>query len=313
MGRPMTDVDTHMTQYLLGALSEDEREAFEREYFSNAGAFDRLVDAETDLIDRYVRGRLTPDERARFERLYVSHPQRRERVRFAHALATEIDRRNRERRPATVGAALVRWRLPLAAAAAVVFAVAAGLFWGRAATLRRELAAAESARMSTAQQLQQALADERARNDALRTEVDRLTAAAAAESAGTGPASTPLIVSLLLRAGSERGPQAAPPTTLSIPASAREVRLQLTADASSEYSIFDLSVRRAGDGDVFAAPHAQPQRTASGAVFTARVPADRLATGDYILTLRGRTAAGDVDDISRTLFHVERQTAAGAR
>src|SRR5690349_64621 len=114
----MTDVDKRSAEYLLGGMPDHEREAFERDYFADPSAFERLAQAESDLLDAYVRHRLTPDQRARVERVYVADPRRRERVRFAQALADAADAaavapEDRPRRsPAWSG-----W--PIAAAAAI--------------------------------------------------------------------------------------------------------------------------------------------------------------------------------------------------
>src|SRR5690349_4876956 len=88
----MTDAIARVNEYLLMELSDEERSAFEQEYFADTARFERILQAETDLIDRYVRGRLTADERRRFEQVYLRHPRRLERVRFAEALAAEVDR-----------------------------------------------------------------------------------------------------------------------------------------------------------------------------------------------------------------------------
>src|SRR5258708_8364808 len=77
--------------YLLGDLSESEQTALEEEYFTDPPAFDKMVNAENELVDSYARGRLTPRLRKRFEQYYLAHPKRRERTKFAQALVTKLD------------------------------------------------------------------------------------------------------------------------------------------------------------------------------------------------------------------------------
>jgi len=78
-----------MKRYLLGRASPEERVDLENRYFSDASLFERLTEAENDLIDSYVRGELSDFDRQEFERQYLGSPQRRARVQFANAL-TEI-------------------------------------------------------------------------------------------------------------------------------------------------------------------------------------------------------------------------------
>src|SRR5215831_10635903 len=83
---------TYLTRYLLGELSDDERTSLEERYVADPSVFDAVARAESDLVDDYVRGTLAPAARERFERVYLAHPQRRERVKFAEALLTRLDR-----------------------------------------------------------------------------------------------------------------------------------------------------------------------------------------------------------------------------
>jgi len=302
----MTDAMARMNEYLLEELSDEERSRLEREYFADAATFERILQAETDLIDRYVRGRLSADERQRFEHVYLRHPRRLERVRFAEALAAEVDRL--ESTGGSLAPSAARRLIPmLAVAASLLLAIAAGILWFRNASLRREMASVETARAASERQLQQQLAAERARVEDLRRELGTTSAAPPTGSASTAsprPAG-PLVVSLLLRAASERTARAAAPPTVTIPPSARTVHVDLEVERF-DYRSFQLFVRRVAGGDVYSLRNAPPRHTGDRDVFTAVIPADRLPDGDYILTLRGQTAGADIDDLSRTLFRVSR-------
>ena len=70
-------------RYLLGTLSEEERDRFEEMYFSDDAAFEEVEIAEGELIDRYVRGELAKSDRARFEAVLAASPRLGERVQFA--------------------------------------------------------------------------------------------------------------------------------------------------------------------------------------------------------------------------------------
>ena len=51
----------------------------------------------------------------------------------------------------------------------------------------------------------------------------------------------------------------------------------------------------------------RPRSTNAGARFVFKVSARLLTSGDYTLTLGGITAEGEVDDVSKSLFRVEKK------
>ena len=75
-----------LRRYLLGELDEETCAALEQEYFARRETFDRVWNAEHDLIDDYLDDRLTPDERARFERHYLATPDHQARLAIAREL-----------------------------------------------------------------------------------------------------------------------------------------------------------------------------------------------------------------------------------
>src|SRR5713101_766427 len=87
----MNESEQTMARYLLGELSDAEQAALEEKYFTDPQVFDKMVKTENELVDDYARGRLTPQLRERFEQYYLAHPKRRERAKFAQALATKLD------------------------------------------------------------------------------------------------------------------------------------------------------------------------------------------------------------------------------
>jgi uncharacterized protein (DUF2236 family) len=84
------DLRRVLADYLLGKLSEAEREQLADRYFEDDALFDQLLEAENDLLDRYVRNQLHPNDRHRFE-LYVDKlPDGRHEVAVATALLKAI-------------------------------------------------------------------------------------------------------------------------------------------------------------------------------------------------------------------------------
>src|SRR5262245_44231047 len=78
-------------RYLLGELSEAEQTALEDKYFIDPSEYDRLCKAEDELLDAAARGALSEADRERFERSYLTNPRRRRHVMFARALAQVVD------------------------------------------------------------------------------------------------------------------------------------------------------------------------------------------------------------------------------
>jgi len=287
----MNDATT-MTRYLLGELSDRERAEMEARYCSDARTFAALVEVENGLIDDYVRGRLTEEVRVRFEAAYLSSPARRERVLFARALVRSADAPasaappGPTHRPASERAwwAVLRGsRLAMATAAALVL-VASGIWL----VLDRS----------------PALPDQAAADDAGQAPVagPRQSRDAAPSDAAAPPAETIVALTLTVGAG-ERSASPVPPPAVTIPPGTTDVRLQLRL-REHDYPRYRIGVRAIGAGEVFAATDLRPEQAGDTAMLAVSVPTGRLTSGDYLLTLHGETAAGEIDELSQTIFRV---------
>ncbi len=310
-----------MTRYLLGELSESERADLERRYFADSAFFERLSQCESDLMDDYARGRLSPETRERFEKAYLADPERRARLRFSEALVAKLDR---EVSPGLIPqeAETTSWwqklfvpfiggQRALAFSFAVLLLMVLGSAWLllRTSRLRNELAqtrATEAAREQHERELQQQLIDEQARNQQLIAELDRERAQPTPEVGIASPKNTaPAFVSLLLVASGVRGAETRSPT-LSIPAGTQEVRIELKT-AENEYQSYQLELHALGGKAIFDRKKVKPTITKSGANFGFSVPASRFTSGDYILTLKGVMPTAEVEDVSKSLFRVEKK------
>ncbi len=310
-----------MTRYLLGELSESERADLERRYFADSAFFERLSQCESDLMDDYARGRLSPETRERFEKAYLADPERRARLRFSEALVAKLDR---EVSPGLIPqeAETTSWwqklfvpfiggQRALAFSFAVLLLMVLGSAWLllRTSRLRNELAqtrATEAAREQHERELQQQLIDEQARNQQLIAELDRERAQPTPEVGIASPKNTaPAFVSLLLVASGVRGAETKSPT-LSIPAGTQEVRIELKT-AENEYQSYQLELHAVGGKAIFDRKSVKPTIRKSGANFRFTVPALKFTSGDYILTLKGVMPTGEVEDVSKSLFRVEKK------
>jgi hypothetical protein len=83
-------------RYLLGDLTEAERELLEDKIMCESGLFKELLIVEDELIDEYVREKLPEKERNLFESSFLHHnEERHQKLRFAWALKTYVSRKPR--------------------------------------------------------------------------------------------------------------------------------------------------------------------------------------------------------------------------
>jgi hypothetical protein len=90
---------------------------------------------------------------------------------------------------------------------------------------------------------------------------------------------------------------------LVIPAGASEVRLALNLD-DRENDRYRVILRAVGGAEVLRRDNLKPA-AAPGPAFMIPVPASRLATGDYLLTVQGARGSGAFDDLSQSLIRVD--------
>jgi hypothetical protein len=316
------DSDDVMMRYLVGELSEPERVALESRYFADQRAFDRLERFEQDLIDKYARGRLPGETRARFEAAYLSNPNRRERLKFGEALAARIDQSEPSPvMPVNSGywrQRLLSWVGPESRALAfsmalVLLLLAAGSVWllVQSSRLRAELARRDSAAADQAQrqaELQRQLGDQQKQNQELAAQLERLSNTAAPQTSPSPGGAVPAFVTLFLAANGVRGAEPAAPATLIIPKGTQEVRVNLTLK-DHDYRDYQIVLQAIAGPEIFNRRNLKPRINRSGATFSLSLPASKLPTGDYMLTLRGAAPGGEFEDVSNSLFHVEYRAA----
>jgi hypothetical protein len=131
--------ERRMRAYLLGELPPSERDDVETRVFDSDDDYDRLLDAQYDLIGAYARGTLTPAEREAVEQRLLSHPDGQRRALRARKLS---QRGVTMAAPAATMPASA-WSPWLAAAAVLLAALTSSLVWMALdnARLKRELAA----------------------------------------------------------------------------------------------------------------------------------------------------------------------------
>jgi hypothetical protein len=93
---------------------------------------------------------------------------------------------------------------------------------------------------------------------------------------------------------------------LVIPKGTEHVRVQL-AVKDNDYSSYQIVLRAVAGPEIFKGQNLKPRIAKSGAVFSLSVAPSKLATGDYMLTLRGALQNGELEDVSKSLFRIEKK------
>jgi hypothetical protein len=316
-------------RYLLGELSEAEQTALEDEYFIDPSEYDRLCKAEDELLDAAARGALSEADRERFERSYLTNPRRRRHVMFARALAQVVDESLAARQVApqtAAGESIGRpdtglsWpfrfaRLPRGARFAL--SITAALLIGLGGTwlviessrLRARLAEAlreGEAQRRSAQTQAQRIADLEAQYRQLAEERERLQAQLQAAKETTSPTSraAPVFFALSLRAFRDSGGKE--PRPLIIPRGAEEARLRISLPGH-EFPGYQVMLLTADGREVFARKGLRPQAARNGGVVFVSVPARKFADGDNVISLSGINSASEVETLGKVVVKVRRR------
>jgi hypothetical protein len=266
---PSGPTDEQVVRYLLNELDDGERRAVQQSLFEDPAAFERVEDAENDLIDALVRGELTAEE-ARKVRAFVAASGQEHRLNFARALA------NSEGPPA---GGLAAPTTTFESRVIVLLAAASRLFSGRTilAFVCGALAVAGGLLWMENQNL---------RNAAAHPEVQ-----VAAPSGG--------IFSFAVPAGAVRGAESVRRVT--VPANAAVVEIQLPLSQPNSYTDYAVTVKTVSGVFVWS-------QTGTLARDADRVrvlmPARALRPASYEVALSGGYASGRREIVNYYYFDV---------
>jgi hypothetical protein len=314
----MDQLEQITKRYLLGELSEQEQATLEERYFRDPEVFNQVLQVESELVDGYARGQLPTEMREQFERSYLKHPSRRNRVQFARALTTRIDEREQSVARTEQSAAQISWKQRLIAAvggpkpawrfamALVILLIAlSGVWLWR--QQRREVAQIEARK----EEQQRREREQPAPRQPVETpKPEEPVAQSPPEVVQPSPRSntnaTPSIVSLALTVGSVRSSEGRSTQTLVIPRDTTQAQILLNLKDDS-YPRYRVSLQKIGGSEIFTQTNIRPRTTNAGARFIFTVAARQLSSGEYALTLSGINPNGEVDDLSKSLFRIEKR------
>jgi TolA-binding protein len=326
-------------RYLLGDLPEERQAEIEERAFLDRQYLQRILAAESDLIDEYVRGGLSDSQRRLFDSRFLASPERRRKVEFARALSTVISEgavAEKEtaaalpRAPASLWSSFAGFFRGLRPATGFSLAAASlllmiGISWivkerARLRTQVAQLQAEQQTQQSDRQTLERQLADERERSkdlsSRLQTEkeqrerseesarkLERERQEIAAKPPQPVPPAQPSVVSLALLAGISRSSSGTRPK-LVLPLSARLVRLQIGIEPGDDYKSFRAELNTQGGQRVLTQDNLSARAARGGRIIILSVPARILEAGQYELSLKGRDTAGTTVDIGYYYFEV---------
>lgn len=328
------DTDNLMIRYLLGEVSEREQTELEGKYFSDDEYFELFLSAEEELIDAYVRGELSAHEREQFERRFLATPQQCQRVEFARGLRTAVVKAAPT--PATMALTGAKpeatsswWQslldflrpqnlgLQIAMTAAAV-AVVLGAAWLLVDSLRKQRERESAEVRQQEQPSPPRTSEQQARNDQStntpqQNQAGPELAPQQPTRNGIQTSNRPLrargevrkpprlsIASFVLSPGLVR--DTGESNELLIPPGTNLVRLQLDVEGEG-YQSYSAALETI-DGTEIWQGKLTARSTKSGKSVVLRAPANLLSRRDYILTLRGATAEGNVGDVSEYSFRV---------
>lgn len=307
----MDELEQITTRYLLGELSEQEQTALEERYFRDPQAFNRVLQVESELVDAYARGQLSTEMRERFENSYLKHAARRNRVEFARALTTRIDEKEASATRAEQSSLSLSWKQRLLglfgqgpalrfAMALILVSVALAGIWILVKTQRKN----QRERIAAQQPSQTPQQPEKQQTPA--EQVAQVPPETSRPSPSPTKNSAPSTVSLALTVGGVRSADGGPTQTLLIPRETTQAQILLDLKDDS-YPHYRVSLRQIGGAEILTQTNITPRRTKAGARFVFTTPARQLTSGDYALTLSGITPDGEVDDLNKSLFRVDKR------
>jgi hypothetical protein len=293
------DKATSSRRYLLGALSAEESERLEGEFFDYDETFEEIEIAEDELIDDYLGDDLSRAERDQFQKQLLGNPRIAERVEFAKVLRqaskTPVQPTAIKPEPNSWWQSLVAFfSTPqrLGGAVAVLALVVGGGFlfvdWLRLRDESRRLIA-ERAVLQRENELlarkiendTRQLTNEKQNVEALNTKLEQEL-----ENAQERPSPLALLSPLFIFPGASRS--TGKTNDLILPSRSAMVRLQLALEAN-DYLHYNAVVRRGVEGPIaFRRTNLKPATSQWIQVIELRFPSTRLvAPGDYTINLDG--------------------------
>jgi hypothetical protein len=329
--------DEHFLQrYLLGEVTEEERQRLQESYFVDAGLFSRLLSAESDLIDAYGRGELTAAERERFEQRFGNVRGIEQRLNFAGMLSRAADQHSTSMQQAegsrssfvkappsslpwlssispSLGSRIARASVAAIAAVIVVMAVlVAANRWlpGRHTGPEGELARSQTDQPTAPPNTKPATP---VTPDPIKVD-EKSTTAGSSSASVTENRRTPLpkaqlaSVAVVLHGGMTREGGQATSVVLSPAARSVQTQLELPAELQTRaYSSFQVALQTVSGQEVIKRSNLKISKGRGSSFIRVSIPAELLTTRDYVVLLNGQRSDGTEQYLRGYFFSVVRK------
>lgn len=296
---PGADEQSVMIRYLLGELSEAERDALETAYFSDDASVEKLEFVRDDLIDRYTAGRLSGAERERFENHFLQSPHNRRKLAFATALIASLEARQpvTTSRSTSFSEFLRSRRAAFALAAALMLLAIGSLFLFRGLIRVKQQPTAYTA-------------NENGNSNSDRTEEGIVKSPDAnlnqnrSNDPRKGTEPRTLVASLDLRSHPTSRDRGSPGQTLAIGDDVVSVHLLIPRPRrTARYISYTASLLPVDGREIWS----QQLPAGSSSTIILKIPGKLLSPQDYVLIINGVMAGGLEEQIDGRSFRVERR------
>ena len=307
-----TDTDDLATRFLLDELPEEERVQVENRLLADSEFFERVLSAESALVDQYVQGLLDGDKLTRAKSLFESSSLQREEVRFTKDLIAAVHESNPAEKvqpvssviPETYQTAIrnpfrLGWIVPLVLGISLL-AWIAYLYSSRRALEDQRLAAERSAD-ETRRKLEEQLHANNELSQQLQSETERRTRAEALIAQMQTGESLRVTSIILAPAATERG--GGGPQTVSLRTRSKRVRIQLELDDAGRFNRYSVTISTVGGHRVWENDSLRPDRTKLDTL-TLLLPAKLFEYEDYKIELKGQASDSSFVYIDDYLFKV---------
>jgi hypothetical protein len=309
-----TAEEKQLCQYLLGKLAEDEQRQIEEQLMTRDDLFQQLQVLEDELIDGYLREALSEKDREAFEKHFLSSPERHQKVEFAQVFRSYVAVANEPAKKVpsksspwqTFWAALrtpapvLRYGFPIL----LVGALAGGLRMGstiqRLSTEVARVRTEQGSLQAREQQLQRQLEEQRGRS----VELEQQLFLAQAQSPKVSENSSAAVVALALTPGLVR--EAGTSNNLTISSDTRLVKLRLEL-ADQTYENYRVVLQDSQDSEICIRNKVKPNRLGTNPFILLTFSADILPPDDYSLKLSGASKTGEFDPLGNYSFRVVRR------
>lgn len=304
-----------LIRYLLGQMSEDERDHLDEQFFGDKDFVQQLQLVEDELIESYIGKELSPTDHKRFEDFFLRSDDRRRRVAFARHLHLAISRSSVSTKQ-TAHPLRFSWRdwfhlpsrwaiIPLTASL-LLAALSLWLMWqiNRANHELEAMRVTLSAQQKNAEELEQQLSAERHRSGELAEQIAQQSDSNPTTNQKTQPPKLSSMVAFVLHLGISRSEGNS--RKLVIAPDAKQARLYLKFK-TGDYKNYRITLETAEGRQVLNRASLKAQRQSDGKTVVVTLPAEALGEADYILTLNGITSTGDAEPVGEYFFQVLRR------